>query len=47
MAVDPRRWELVRFTLYEEARPGAEGEVYEILHLSAPEAGLLDRGRQW
>lgn len=25
MAVDPRRWELVRFTLYEEARPGAEG----------------------
>ncbi|MEU0291925.1 hypothetical protein ACFYOI_21820 [Streptomyces microflavus] len=23
LAVDPRRWELVRFTLYEKARPGA------------------------
>ena len=47
LAVAPRRWELVRFTLYEGAPPGAEGEAYEVLHLSAPEAGLLGRGRQW
>ncbi|NUV40834.1 DUF4865 family protein [Streptomyces sp. CAI-24] len=47
LAVDPRRWELVRFTLYEGSPPGAEGEAYEVLHLSAPEVGLLGRGRQW
>ncbi len=29
------------------APPGAEGEAYEVLHLSAPEAGRLGRGRQW
>lgn len=47
LAVDPRRWELVHFTLWERPEPGTAGETYEVLHLSAPEAGRLRRGRQW
>ncbi|MGQ4726529.1 DUF4865 family protein [Streptomyces sp. Ju416(a)] len=47
LAVDPRRWELTRFTLWERPEPGAAGESYEVLHLSSPEAGRLRRGRQW
>ncbi|MEV7914371.1 DUF4865 family protein [Streptomyces griseus] len=47
LAVDPRHWELVHFTLRERPEPGAAGEAYEVLHLSSPEAGRLRRGRQW
>ncbi|MGW0978581.1 DUF4865 family protein [Streptomyces griseus] len=47
LAVDPRHWELVHFTLWERPEPGAAGEAYEVLHLSSPEAGRLRRGRQW
>ncbi|MGP4004499.1 DUF4865 family protein [Streptomyces sp. 8N706] len=37
LAVDPRHWELVQFTLWEQAPPETEpGERYEVLHLSAP-----------
>lgn len=44
LAVDPRSWELVRFTLWADAASGA-GTHYEVLHLSAPE--VLPVGRHW
>ncbi|MFJ3898565.1 MULTISPECIES: DUF4865 family protein [unclassified Streptomyces] len=46
-AVDPHRWELVHFSLWEHDMPKAEGEVFQVLHLSAPGRGALARGRQW
>jgi len=36
LAVDPRSWELVRFTLWTGA-PAADGDVYQLLHLSMPQ----------
>jgi uncharacterized protein DUF4865 len=44
LAVDPRSWELVRFTLWADVASGP-GTHYEVLHLSAPEA--LPVGRHW
>lgn len=44
--VDTHAWELVHFSLWEHDTPKAEGEVYEVLHLSAPGRGELQRGRQ-
>ncbi|OIJ68515.1 DUF4865 family protein [Streptomyces mangrovisoli] len=50
-AVDTRAWELVHFSLWETFAEGdapkAEGDVFEVLHLSAPGAAGLRRGRQW
>ncbi|MEU0333403.1 DUF4865 family protein [Streptomyces sp. NPDC006193] len=50
-AVDPHRWELVHFSLWEHLReheaPKADGDVFQVLHLSAPGRGRLPRGRQW
>jgi hypothetical protein len=46
-AVDPHRWELVHFSLWEHDTPKAEGDVFQVLHLSAPGRGVLPRGRQW
>jgi len=46
-AVDTRRWELVHFSLWEHETPKADGEVFEVLHLSAPGRERLPRGRQW
>lgn len=46
-AVDTSRWELVHFSLWEHDRPKADGDVFEVLHLSAPGRGGLPRGRQW
>jgi hypothetical protein len=46
-AVDTARWELVLFSLWAEDPPEADGDVFQVLHLSAPERGLLPRGRQW
>ncbi|MFE0513275.1 DUF4865 family protein [Streptomyces sp. NPDC058964] len=46
-AVDTRHWELVHFSLWEHDTPKAEGDVFEVLHMSAPGRGLLPRGRQW
>ncbi|CAL9360355.1 DUF4865 family protein [Streptomyces sp. R1] len=46
--VDTGRWELAHFSLHAgEAPDGAVGEVFRVLHLSAPGRGLLPRGRQW
>ncbi|MFJ8648517.1 DUF4865 family protein [Streptomyces sp. NPDC093546] len=48
LAVDPRHWELLHVTFWagDAPRP-AGGEVYRVLHLSAPERHRLPRGRQW
>jgi hypothetical protein len=46
--VDTGCWELAHFSLHAgEAPDGAEGEVFQVLHLSAPGRDLLPRGRQW
>lgn len=47
LAVDPRHWELLYFTLWEYETPEATGERYEVLHLSAPQRDGLPRGRRW
>ncbi|MFC9909920.1 DUF4865 family protein [Streptomyces sp. NPDC127197] len=45
--VDTRAWELAHFSLWEHGMPKADGDVYQVLHLSAPGRGALPRGRQW
>ncbi|MFI5525267.1 DUF4865 family protein [Streptomyces platensis] len=47
LALDPRRWELVHFTLWADNAPSSAGDRYQVLHLSAPGTGLLGEGRQW
>ncbi|NEA57223.1 DUF4865 family protein [Streptomyces sp. SID13666] len=47
LAVDPRHWELLHFTLWEHTAPAAAGDRYEVLHLSAPERNTIETGRQW
>ena len=48
VAVDPRQWELVHFTLHEgEPAPAAGEERYEVLHLSRPGLDSIETGRQW
>ncbi|MEV7194211.1 DUF4865 family protein [Streptomyces sp. NPDC093510] len=46
-AVDPRTWEAVHFSLWEHEAPDVPGDVFQVLHLSAPEREKLPRGRQW
>jgi hypothetical protein len=46
-AVDTARWELVHFSLWTHETPKADGEMFEVLHASAPGRGRLPRGRQW
>ncbi|WP_284432800.1 DUF4865 family protein [Streptomyces sp. TUS-ST3] len=46
-AVDTARWELVHFSLWTHESPKADGEVFEVLHVSAPGRERLERGRQW
>ncbi|MER6082125.1 DUF4865 family protein [Streptomyces sp. NPDC001833] len=46
-AVDTDAWELVHFSLWEHDAPKAEGDVFQVLHLSGPGRGALPRGRQW
>ncbi|OKH98139.1 hypothetical protein A6A06_28395 [Streptomyces sp. CB02923] len=47
LALDPRHWELVHFTLWEGTAPATEGDRFRVLHLSAPGAKLLPTGAQW
>ncbi|CAM5613605.1 hypothetical protein STANM337S_05732 [Streptomyces tanashiensis] len=48
LAVDPRHWELLTFTLWAGAEaPADEGERFRVLHLSAPGRAALGTGRQW
>ncbi|MFJ6674910.1 DUF4865 family protein [Actinosynnema sp. NPDC091369] len=45
LAVDPRNWELVHFSLWSAA---PEAEVrFRVLHLSRPELDDLSAGRHW
>ncbi|GAA2221471.1 DUF4865 family protein [Streptomyces nogalater] len=46
-AVDTRAWEVVHFSLWEHDGPKADGDLFEVLHLSAPGRDRLPRGRQW
>ncbi|MFE0802228.1 DUF4865 family protein [Streptomyces sp. NPDC058812] len=47
-AVDTGRWELVHFSLHAQDAPDkVAGEVFQVLHVSAPERDRLPRGRQW
>ncbi|MFG2719144.1 DUF4865 family protein [Streptomyces sp. NPDC048416] len=47
VAIDPSRWELVRFTLWEQPAPDAAGDRFEVLHLSEPGRAGLRPGRHW
>ncbi|MEU0411973.1 DUF4865 family protein [Streptomyces griseorubiginosus] len=47
VAVDTARWELVHFSLWAHELPEADGDVFEVLHVSAPGRERLPRGRQW
>ena len=47
VAVDTSRWELVHFSLWAHDTPKAEGDLFQVLHLSAPGLDRLHRGRQW
>lgn len=42
-AVDTSRWELVHFSLWEHDTPKADGDAYEVLHVSAPGRDRLPR----
>ncbi|MGV9251918.1 DUF4865 family protein [Streptomyces sp. NPDC003697] len=44
---DTSRWELVHFSLWEHDAPKAPGDVFQVLHLSAPGRDALPRNRQW
>ncbi|MEV6765563.1 DUF4865 family protein [Streptomyces sp. NPDC051105] len=46
-AVDTARWEVVRFSLWAQDAPKAEGDVFQVLHMSEPGRDRLPRGRQW
>ncbi|WP_234441546.1 DUF4865 family protein [Streptomyces sp. WM6386] len=45
--VDAGRWEVLHFSLWAHDTPKADGEVFQVLHLSAPGLAGLPRGRQW
>jgi hypothetical protein len=47
VAIDPRNWELVHFTLWEHAAPDSAGVRYQVLHLSTPQLGDIGAGRHW
>lgn len=47
LAVDPRTWQLVRYSLWRDEAPKSDEVRYRILHLSSPQLGELRRGRQW
>ncbi|WP_153815129.1 DUF4865 family protein [Streptomyces sp. SUK 48] len=46
-AADPHRWELVHFSLWEHDTPKTEGDLFRVLHLSAPGRDRLPHGRHW
>jgi len=46
-AVDTARWELVHFSLWTQETPKADGDLFEVLHVSSPGRERLPRGRQW
>lgn len=48
LAIDPRGWQLVRFTLWHEQAPlDAPGAHFQVLHFSSPGLSALRPGRHW
>ncbi|KUF14622.1 DUF4865 family protein [Streptomyces silvensis] len=52
VAVDPRHWEAVTFSLWAAEGTGraaaeADGELFQVLHCSTPGLGALPRGQAW
>lgn len=47
LVVDPRRWEVVQFTLWRDDAPKTTGTRYRVLHLSTPHLNELPVGRHW
>ncbi|WP_405783032.1 DUF4865 family protein [Streptomyces sp. NBC_00859] len=47
LAVDPRHWELVHFSLWADDSPKAVGDRFDVLHLSESDRSGLGRGKQW
>lgn len=48
LAIDPRHWELLSFTLWAGTEtPAGAGERFQVLHLSAPGREGLRAGRLW
>jgi len=43
LAVDPRSWELVRFTLWTGPAAAEDAPLYQVLHLSVPHLGEITR----
>lgn len=43
LAVDPRSWELVRFTLWTDPAAAEDAPLYQVLHLSTPQLGEITR----
>lgn len=43
--VDPHHWEVVHFSLWEHDSPKAEGDVFQVLYLNAPERERLSCDR--
>ncbi|MFC4504454.1 MULTISPECIES: DUF4865 family protein [Streptomyces] len=46
-AVDTSRWETVHFSLWDHDTPKSDGELFQVLHLSAPGRPALPGGRRW
>jgi hypothetical protein len=44
LALDPRRWEMVHFTLWDHDTPRAVGDRFQVLHVSQPERAALAAG---
>ncbi|MWA09370.1 DUF4865 family protein [Streptomyces sp. BA2] len=47
VAIDPRTWEALHFSVWDHASPKGQGDVFQVLHLSAPERHTLPKGQQW
>jgi hypothetical protein len=47
LAIDPRNWELVRFSLWRTAPATDDAVLFQVLHLSRPELEDLSEGRHW
>ncbi|MGW0904758.1 DUF4865 family protein [Streptomyces sp. NPDC002853] len=46
-AIDPRTWEALHFSVWDHESPKGVGDVFQVLHVSAPERHLLTSGRHW
>jgi hypothetical protein len=47
LAVDPRHWELVHFTLWEDDPGPDAGDRFQVLRLNTPGLTDLETGRHW